>query len=163
MKTRYLALSAAMMTLAFTTGGAQLDRVPQGARIRLWLPEPQQQQNAPWRRQLLRGTAESVSGDLLQLRVPGAEGTLSIRRADIHRLDVSRGTSRVASAFERALGFAVVGAITAAIENDPTARRWPNLDTRGRAAAEGAKWGAAFGAVVGFVLPTERWRKVSLR
>ena len=31
-----------------------------------------------------------------------------------------------------------------------------------RAAEEGAKWGAAVGATIGFIFPTERWRRVRL-
>jgi hypothetical protein len=93
----------------------------------------------------------------------GTLGSLTVARADIRRLDVSRGTSRVASAVERALGFAIVGAISAALDNDPRGSRWPNYSRDWRAAEEGAKWGAAFGAAVGFMFPTERWQRVRLR
>lgn len=138
-------------------------RVQPGVRVRVWLPESQQQEHTPWRRQLLRATVSGVAGDTLRVTVPGAQGLLSVPRADVRRLDVSLGTSRVASAFERAAGFAIAGAISAALENDVNSTEWPHYRRTWRAAGEGAKWGAAFGAVVGLVFPTERWRRVRLR
>jgi hypothetical protein len=138
-------------------------RVQPGVRVRVWLPEAQRQQDTPWQRQLLRATVVGVGADSLTLSVPGSSGSLDVARADMRRLEVSLGTSRVASAFERAVGFAIAGAISTALDNDPAGTRWPNYRRDWRAAEEGAKWGAAIGAVVGFVLPTERWRRVRLR
>ncbi|HYC51050.1 MAG TPA: hypothetical protein VEB19_08080 [Gemmatimonadaceae bacterium] len=162
---RQLVFTAAMLVVSAVPAAAQFpERVQPGVRVRVWLPEAQlQQEDSPWHRQRLRATVGDVVSDTLRLVVPGASGSLSVARADIRRLDISRGTSRVASAFERAAGFAIAGAISAAIENDPGSSEWPNYRTTWRAAGEGAKWGAAFGAVLGFVLPTERWRRVSLR
>ncbi len=140
------------------------ERVQAGVRVRVWIPEARLQEQRPWRRQQLRGTVESVSADTLRLWVPGTVGTIAIGRESIRRLDVSRGhPSRAASAFERAFGFAIVGAISSALRNDPQGSDWPNYSRDWRAAEEGAKWGAAFGAAVGFALPTERWRWVRLR
>ena len=157
----------AVILVALTAGvaSAQIsDRVEPGMRVRVWVPEPwPQRDNAPWRRQLLRGTVASATADTLRLAVPGTEGTLSVARSSIKRLDVSRGEpSRVASAFERAIGGAIVGAISVALDNDPNGTRWPHYSRDWRAAEEGAKWGAAFGAVLGFVLPTERWHRVRI-
>ncbi len=162
---RQLIFTAAMLVVSAVPAAAQFpERIQPGVRVRVWLPEAQlQQEDSPWRRQRLRATVGDVVNDTLRLVVPGASGSLSVARADIQRLDISRGTSRAASAFERAVGFAIAGAISAAIENDPGSSEWPNYRTSWRAAGEGAKWGAAFGAVLGFVLPTERWRRVSLR
>jgi hypothetical protein len=158
---KYLVIAAVMLAAGSGPAGAQFDsRVQAGVRVRAWLPEQQRQDHGPWRRQLLRATVSDVSADSLWLLVPGTGGSVAVPRANIRRLDVSRGTSRVASAFERALGFAIAGAISTALKNDPGSDEWPNFDSNWRAAAEGAKWGAAIGAVVGFVLPTERWRKV---
>jgi hypothetical protein len=146
------------------TTGAQLDqRVQPGVRVRAWLPEPRQQDSGPWRRQLLRATVSEVSTDTIRLVVPGTSGSVAVARTTLRRLDVSRGTSRPASAFERAFAFAVTAAISTALENDPGSNEWPHYSSNWRAAGEGAKWGAALGAVIGFVLPTERWRKVRLR
>ena len=138
-------------------------RVQPGVRVRVWLPEAQKQDNTRWGRQLLRATVSDVGADTLRLSVAGTSGSIAVARADMRRLDVSRGTSRVASAFERAIGFAIAGAVGAALENDPGGTEWPNYSRDWRAAEEGAKWGAALGAVAGFVFPTERWRRVRLR
>jgi hypothetical protein len=156
-----------VILLALTSGvaGAQLsDRVQPGERVRVWVPEPWlQRDQSPWRRQLLRGTVSSATVDTLRLAVPGTEGTLSVARSSIMRLDVSRGRpSRGASALERAVGGAIVGAISVALDNDPAGKRWPHYSRDWRAAEEGAKWGAAFGAALGFIFPTERWRRVKL-
>ncbi len=161
---RQLLVAAAMLVAGTLPAAAQFpESVQPSARVRVWLPEAQQQENGPWRRQQLRATVAGVGNDTLRLTVPGTAGTLAVARADISRLDVSRGTSRVASAFERALGFAVAGAMSTALRNNPGGSRWPSYDRDWRAAGEGAKWGAALGAVIGFVLPTERWGRVRLR
>jgi hypothetical protein len=159
-------LLALIFTLAAAPSMAQgtfSPRVQPGVRVRVWLPEAQRQQDTPWQRQLLRATVVGVGADSLTLRVPGSSGSLVVARADMRRLEVSLGTSRVASAFERAIGFAIAGAISTALDNDPAGTRWPHYSRDWRAAEEGAKWGAAIGAVMGFVLPTERWRRVLLR
>lgn len=154
----------ALLALGPTFAAAQFpDRVQTGVRVRVWVPEAYQQEGAPWRRQLLRATVSGIDGDVLRLTIPGAEGTLSIPRSAIRRLDVSKGPpSRVVSAFERAAGFAIAGAIAAAFENDPGSNEWPAYNRTWRAAEEGAKVGAVVGALVGFVFPTERWRRVRL-
>lgn len=161
---RHVITALALLTAGSTVAAAQFpDRVQPGVRVRVWLPEPHPQENTPWRRQLLRATVSGVESDVLRLTIPGAQGTLAVQRGTIRRLDVSRGRSRVASAFERAIGFAIGGAISAAIANDPQGKKWPAYRRDWRAAEEGAKWGAAIGAVAGFALPTERWRRVRIR
>ena len=155
---------ALTIALAPSLASAQFpDRVQPGARVRVWLPEPYNQENTPWRRQLLRATVSGVDGDALRLVVPGAGGTITVPRTSIRRLDVSKGQSRVASAFERAVTGAIGGAIVAALENDPQSTEWPHYNRTWRAAEEGAKVGAVIGAVVGFIFPTERWARVRLR
>ena len=160
---RYLIIIEALALCPALVAAQFPARVQSGVRVRVWLPERQQQNDNPWHRQLLRATVSDVTNDTLRLAVPGTQGVLSVPRADMRRLDVSLGTSRVASAFERAAAFAISGAIGAALDNDPNGTRWPNYRTDWRAAGEGAKWGAAIGAVVGFALPTERWRRLRLR
>jgi hypothetical protein len=162
---RHLVLAAAILLNTTVPVAAQFpERVQPGVRVRVWLPEAQlQQEDSPWRRQRLRATVSEVGSDSLRLVVPGAIGSLAVARTDIRHLDISQGTSRAASAFERAVGFAIVGAISAAIENDPGSSEWPNYSSNWRAAGEGATWGAALGAVVGIIFPTERWHRVRLR
>ncbi len=163
MATRIIAAAAALFFLPILSQAQFPERVQAGVRVRVWLPEAQNQEQGPWRRQQLRATVAGVSADTLRLSVPGTQGTLAVPRAAVRRLDVTKGVSRGASAVERAIGFAIGGAITAALENDPGGTKWPNYNRTWRAAEEGAKWGAAIGAVVGFVFPTERWRRVRLR
>jgi len=159
-----LVIAATLLALGAASAPAQFpDRVKPGTRVRVWLPDEQQQRDTPWRRQLLRATVGAVENDALRLTVEGTAGNLTVNRADIRRLDVSRGTSRPASALERAFDFAFVGAISAALRNNPNNTEWPHYDRTWRAAGEGAKWGAIFGGAVGFVFPTERWRRVKIR
>ena len=134
--------------------------VQPGTRVRVWIPEIPRQQEGPYRRQLLRGTVESVDGGSLRLRVPGASGTLAIPRASVRRLDVSRGVSRGESMVERAVGGAIGGAIAFALLNDPRRSGGPHYRTDWRAAGVGAAWGGGIGAVIGLVWPHETWRRV---
>ena len=143
--------------------GAQFpSEVKPGTRVRVWVAEPDRQAEGPYKRQLLRGTVESVDGSV-RLRVPGTTGSLAIPRTSVRRLDVSRGVSRAASAAERAVGGAIGGAISFALLNDPDRSGGPHYRTDWRAAGVGAAWGAGIGAVIGFVLPHERWHRVIRR
>lgn len=131
-----------------------------GARVRVWLPEPVRQEQAPERRQLLRGNVESVDRGLMRLSVPGSMGSLTIPRSAVRRLDVSRGVSRTASVAERAVGGAVSGAILFGLLNDPRRTGGPHYRTDWRAAGVGAAWGGGIGALIGFAFPFERWERV---
>jgi hypothetical protein len=133
--------------------------VQPGTRVRVWVPETTRQEEGPYRRQLLRGTVESVDGTL-RLRVPGTAGSLAIPRAAVRRLDVSRGVSRGASMVERAVGGAIGGAIAFALLNDPRRKGGPHYRTDWRAAGVGAAWGGGIGAVIGLAFPHERWHRV---
>jgi len=131
-----------------------------GARVRVWVPEPNRQEQPPERSQLLRGTVESVDANILRLAVPGTAGTLAIPRASVRRLDVSHGVSRGASMIERAAGGAIGGAILFGLMNDPHRTGGPHYRRDWRAAGVGAEWGAGIGAVLGVVFPFEQWRRV---
>ena len=154
----------AFLSLVPAIAAAQFpERVQTGVRVRVWIPEPYMQRNGPWKRQLLRGTVSAVENDLLHVTIPGADGTLAIPRASIRRLEVSRGApSRAISAFERAVTLGLFSALWTAIYNDPDDDDWRSYDTDWRAAGHGAIVGAASGAVIGFLIPTERWRRVRL-
>ena len=131
-----------------------------GTRVRVWVPEAQRQEQEPDRRQLLRGTVESVDGNILRLTVPGTAGSLAIPRASVRRLDISRGVDPGASMIERAAGGALGGAILFGILNDPRRRGGPHYRTDWRAAGVGAAWGGGIGAVIGLAWPFEQWRRV---
>jgi hypothetical protein len=135
-----------------------------GARVRVWLPEPYLQEDGPARRQLLRGTVETVTPDTLRLSIPGSVGSVAIPRAAVRRLQLSQGEpSRPGTAIERAIGGALGGAISFAAMNDPRRSGGPHYRTDWRAAGVGASWGAGIGAVLGFIFPHEQWRGVRLR
>ncbi len=136
------------------------EEIHSGTRVRVWIPEPTRQEQPPERRQLLRGSVESVDGSVLRLRVPSTVGSLAIPRASVRRLDVSRGVSRGASMIERAVGAAIGGAILFAMLNDPDRSGGPHYRTDWRAAGVGAAWGGGIGAAVGFIWPYERWHRV---
>jgi hypothetical protein len=131
-----------------------------GTRVRVWIPEPARQDQGPNRRQLLRGTVESVDPGMLRLRVPGTIGSLAIPRSSVRRLDISRGVSRGASMIEGAVGGAIGGAILFGLLNDPRRSGGPHYRTDWRAAGVGAAWGGGIGAAIGFIWPHERWRRV---
>lgn len=135
------------------------EEIKPGARVRVWLPEARRQQQAPETRQLVRGTVESTDGSVLRLGINGG-GSLSIPRASIIRMDVSRGVNPIASAFENAAGGALGGAITFALMNDPRRRGGPHYKRDWRAAGVGAEWGAGIGAVIGLIFPHEQWKRV---
>jgi hypothetical protein len=159
---RITGLLAALLVVAGSAQAQFPTAVQSGVRVRVWLPEEYRQLDGPWRRQLLRGTVESVAGDTLHLSVPGSSAALAIPRASIKRLDISLGPpSRGASMAERAFAGAVGGAISTVILNET----WPGgryYHRTWRAAGAGAQWGAITGAIVGFVFPNERWRRARL-
>ena len=157
---RHLILTACLLS-APTFAAAQFPSdVHAGSRVRVWLPEARRQEPGPERRQLIRGTVESTDGSILRLSVPGTAGSLTIPRASIVRLDVSRGVNRPASMIERAAGAALAGAVVFATMNDPRRKGGPHYKRDWRAAGVGAEWGAGFGAVLGLLFPHEQWRRV---
>jgi hypothetical protein len=139
--------------------------VQPGQRVRVWLPEQYRQMQGPWHRQLLRGTVAGVAGETLRLTVPGTDGTLSIARASMKRLEISRGRPNpIASMLERGIGGAIGGAISFAIANAIWSSNGfsTQYDSNGDAALAGAAWGGAVGGIIGLLIPNERWRRVRL-
>ena len=156
--------SQVVIALLVTISGLAVAQYPTdvrpGTRVRVWIPEPVRQEHAPESRQLLRGTVDAVDGSVLRLRVPSTTNSLAIPRASVRRLDVSRGVSRGASMVERAIGGAIGSAILFALLNDPDRSGGPHYRTDWRAAGVGAAWGGGIGALIGFIWPYERWRRV---
>jgi hypothetical protein len=157
---RFLVVAGLVLGAAQISSAQFPSEVHSGARVRVWLPEPARQPQGPERRQLLRGTVESVDMSILNLRVPGTAGALAIPRAAVRRLDISRGVSRPISAVERAVGGAIGGAVLMALLNDPHRSGGPHYHTDWRAAGVGAAWGGGIGALVGLVFPYEHWQRV---
>lgn len=138
--------------------------VATGARVQVWLPEAWRQENGPGHRLIVRGNVAGVTGDSIRLSIPGTTGTITVPRNDIRRMYLSRGEpSRVASALERGVGAAIVGALVWGLTNDPDRSDPPNYSSDWRAAGVGAAWAGGVGAAVGLIWPHERWRRVRLR
>ena len=157
-----------LIALALATSPATIRaqfpaEIQPGVRVRVWIPEPSRQAEGPLRRQLVRGTIETVTPDTLRLSIRGAVGSIAIPRPAVRRLEVSRGVSRPASAAERAVGGAIGGAVSWALMNDPRRRGGPHYRTDWRAAGVGASWGGGFGALMGLVFPHERWDRVRMK
>jgi len=157
---RTLTVIGVLLIVAQTAAAQFPTEVQSGARVRVWLPEPVRQEQGPERRQLLRGTVQSVDMRVLNLTVPGALGSLAIPRAAVRRLDVSRGVSRPASMIERAIGGAIGGAVIMALLNDPQRSSGPHYRSDWRAAGVGAAWGGGAGALIGLLFPYEHWHRV---
>jgi hypothetical protein len=108
---------------------------------------------------------ERISGDSLWVRVGSSDGTLvSIERADIHRLEISDGRKRnpgKGALWGAGVGLGL-GVLAAATLDDCTVgTRWYRFDLcegqedvfiLGSIAA-----GAAWGAVIGLLIKSERW------
>ena len=156
---RNLILLACLLAAPHFAAAQFPEEIHPGARVRVWLPELHRQQQAPQQRQLVRGTVESTDGSVLRLNVNNG-GSLTIPRASIVRIDVSRGVNPIASAIENAAGGAIGGAITFALMNDPRRTGGPHYKRDWRAAGVGAEWGAGIGAVIGLIFPHEQWKRV---
>lgn len=157
---RRLILIAALIVAPRFVAAQLPAEVRPGTRVRVWLPEPNRQMPGPERRQLIRGTVESTDGSVLRLGLSSGSGTLTVPRASIIRLDVSRGVNRGASMIERAAGGAIAGAVTFALMNDPRRRGGPHYNRDWRAAGVGAEWGAGIGGALGLLFPHEQWKRV---
>ena len=157
---RSIAIGFALFLLPTLATAQFPSEVRPGARVRVWIPEARRQNPPPERRQLIRGTIESVDANTLRLGVPGTTGSIAIPRTSVVRLDVSRGVNRFASAIEGAAGGAIAGAVTFALMNDPRRKGGPHYTRDWRAAGVGAEWGAGIGAVIGALFPHEQWKRV---
>jgi hypothetical protein len=94
---RLLIIGGFLLGIARVADAQFPTEVQRGMRVRVWIPEAARQEQTPDRRQLLRGTVESVDGGILRLQVPGTAGSLAIPRASVRRLDATSVVSRRAS------------------------------------------------------------------
>lgn len=156
-------IAAAFLATLLSAAPAQAQMTSElvGQRVRVHVRDEVRQQ-AGGSRLELRGRVTSADGDRLVVQLPHATPPVTIARADIIRLDVSRGVpSRGSSAAQGFIGGAVLGALWGVA--------WHALDvgdddtSLGRATAGGAIIGASLGTVVGAIWPSERWRRVRVR
>lgn len=109
----------------------------------------------------LTGELVAMHGDSLSLRPHPLTSSVMVPIAAVDRLEASRGVSRAGSAFENAIGGAIVGALggwSLYEHGMPGA----NFATRGRAIGTGAAYVASIGFLTGLVFPTERWKRVGV-
>ena len=158
---RQLILAFSLLVSPWIAAAQFPSSVQPGTRVRVWIPEPRRQTEGPFKRQLVRGTVESVDHGTLRLTVPNTSGSLAISRSSIKRLDVSRGAPNpFTSAIERGIGGAIGGAILFGVTNDPQNRTGPHYNTDWRAAGVGAAWGGGIAFVFGLIFPHEQWKRV---
>jgi hypothetical protein len=152
MKATGTALLAALSVLVVGSAPAQTAQtLPRGARVRVTplIPLP-----------IVVGELIAVSDSALLIRRQRGGGDISIRRADVLSVEVSRGTRRAAGAgWGALLGLAIGGVIGFASGNDSCGGdAWFCLN-RPWAAGVGATAGLASGSLIGLVVGSfERWR-----
>ena len=162
-------LVAGLLAIAAPSASAQtpVDSLTAGLRIRLRAPEA----GVPWR---TTGVLDSVAAGTVYVRdlrdppaVRGARLTVPLR--SVESLEVSVGRrSRWSRAGRGALwGLAVYGVLAGAyIIQESTTCEGADCFGGGFAwigLAGAVPWAAGIGAVTGFALPVERWRRVHLR
>lgn len=128
-----------------------VERLPSGARVRVWIPDSLRQEPYMPRRRSIIGTLARATPDTLWLHVAGPD-TLRLPRVSM-AVEVSRGASRTRSAVEHGLvmGIALGLIFYAAADDDAESRR---------EAVQKGGIAAAIGAVIGAWRPYERWRGV---
>lgn len=146
--------------IAAISAGALEAQVPDSLlnhRIRVHLARQEQSIEGHAPRQALRGILTELSDDSLTIRFHPLASPVRMAVTGIHQIDLSRGVSRSRSAVKHALlGAAYMGGMGAMGDHE-----W------GGGAAENyliwAGSGLVVGAVMGAMLPEERWKRVFRR
>ena len=152
---------AASFALASDAGAQSSDTLQVGARYRITLPKfadrPDPQFPASrW----LTGELVERRGDSLVVRPHPTTGAVAVPLSSVHRLERSRGVSRLASAVEGAFGGALVGAILGNVFYD-LGVRGTGFDTRWQATGTMAAHAGGGGLLAGALFPSERWKRVA--
>ena len=154
-------LVVASLTLAVDAGAQKGDTLQLGARYRITLPEfanrpgPQ-----PPPSRWLTGELTERRGDSLVVRPHPTTGAVAVPFSSIHRLERSRGVSRVVSAVEGTVGGAVAGVLLANVLYD-LGVRGSGFNTRWQATGTMAAHAAAGGLIAGALFPGEKWKRVA--
>jgi hypothetical protein len=134
------------------------EEITPGARVQARLPELQYQKDGR-RGHLLRGRVTAVASDTLYLAITDSVGPLAIPRALIQRLEVSRGVpSRGLSAFQQGLVSGAVGVLTGLVAFGLSDE--PGDADAGDVALVYGGISFGVGAIIGALVPRERWRRV---
>lgn len=156
-----LLVVVASLALTFDAGAQKGDTLQLGARYRITLPEfanrpgPQ-----PPPSRWLTGELIERRGDTLVVRPHPTTGAVAVPFSSIHRLERSRGVSRVVSAVEGTFGGALVGAILGNVFYD-LGVRGSGFNTRWQATGTIAAHGAGGGLLAGALFPSEKWKRVA--
>jgi hypothetical protein len=135
--------------------------VASGARIRIDLPTTERSRFGRERVQSVVGMVEATRGDTVILMVRPGQPALGVPLTAATRLYVSRGRPpRWRAALAGAVAPAAVAAAMAAVSM--SIHRKAGDPSPGSAAASGAAWAAASGAVIAAWSPRERWRRVAV-
>ena len=151
----------ATLALTFDAAAQKSDTLQVGARYRITLPEFADRpgpQFPPSR--WLTGELVERRGDTLVMRPHPTTGAVAVPLSSIHRLERSRGVSRVVSAVEGAFGGALVGTILGNVFYD-LGVRGSGFNTRWQATGTIAAHAAGGGLLAGALFPSEKWKRVA--
>ena len=152
---RQLALVASLVVTCSTVAYTQsLTEVAPGNRVRLVMRDSLRQEPILPARQVVVGQFVRATSDSVWLR-PSGSSELSVARHAIRRASVSRGASRLRSAFTfgASLGFAFAATVAVdQIDGDH--------DNRARDALLAGGVGFGSGMLIGALSPYEHWRDI---
>jgi putative intracellular protease/amidase len=145
-----------------TAGAQSLESLPAAARIRLDVHTGERTLLGRPKTQSLAGALVAARGDTILLSVvPGAD-PVSVPRAAIRDLHVSRGVpDRFESAVRRAVLPTLASAALTAVSLN--VRRRDGDPSPGRGALTAAGSTAALTGAIGFIMPKERWQRLRPR
>jgi hypothetical protein len=128
-----------------------------GHRVRIHLARQVRSVEGAVARQQLRGTLTRVSPDSIVVSIHPSAASVHVATAGVHQVDVSRGISRSRNAVIQGLHGAAIWAVLGSthpegIGGGPTENilAW-------------ARGGFIVGAVIGTMLPQERWKRIFRR
>ena len=154
------------LSIVFAMPAAAQHMVPVGMRVRVTLDEERRQmESRVFRTIIIRGEVTAENAESIWVRPTRVTGSVGISKAGIRTVSRSLGApNRVRSLFREGIGGAIAGAIEGALFYHAfgTKNALFGANSRGEAAASGAKYGAAIFGVIGFLLPVEYWRRVPL-
>lgn len=126
-------------------------------RIRVHFSRQDQSLEGHAPRQALRGVLTELSSDSVTISFHPGASPVTVSMNGIHQIDVSRGVSRSRTAVKQALlGAAYMGGLGAMGDHE-----WGGGSTENYLIWAGG--GFIIGAVLGSILPEERWKRVFRR
>ena len=142
--------------------GQRGDSLQVGGRVRVTLRDfPGRPGPQPIQGRWLSGELVARRADSLVLRPHPQTGEVAVPMSAVTRLERSRGTSRLGSGVEGAVGAAVVSAVLGWNLYERKLHG-PGFNTRGQAIGTSAAVGGAIGLLVGILFPSERWKRVDV-